>query len=91
MLSGADGLSDIFADAQKAVQGLIKAPIIARDIKQFASLAKTVQSPGFQQEIQEAKTGVETFAKAQLALSAISAVAIFGLFLMQVIEQRRKG
>lgn len=74
------------AEWLRAVQGL---PQTQRDINELATASKQARSPEVQQIAQEIKGEVQTFANVQLALQALSTLAILGIFILNV--KGRKG
>lgn len=61
-----------------------------RDINVLANTAEEFQSPGVQQQLQEAKSLAETYATVTLMLQVVTTVAIVGQFLLQLQNQKKR-
>lgn len=61
-----------------------------RDINVLANTAEEFQSPGVQQQLQEAKSLAETYATVTLMLQVVTTIAIVGQFLLQ-LQNNKKG
>lgn len=76
-------------------QSLLKAPQTQKDIRTIAATAEELQSPEIKKQISELKDELTALSATVLILQGISAMAVVGMFAIQLMEyrdrQRKQG
>ena len=75
---------------QDLLETLFKVPQTQKDIRTIASTAEQVQSPQVQKQLVDLQSEISALSKTVLVLQGISAVAVVGMFLLQLKESRRR-
>lgn len=74
---------------ESLLQSLFQAPQTQKDIRTIASTAEQLQSPQVQKQISDLQSELTALSKTVLILQGISAVAVVGMFALQLMEYRR--